>query len=75
MKRCLSKSQKIVRPLNNDLSKKVLFKGKIPSFLQQFQHDQIDFNFKNPNVLIYFLEVIKFYLDSKYQSFEVIDAV
>ena len=28
-----------------------------------FSHDQVDFNFKNPDVLLYFLKIIKFYID------------
>ena len=39
-----------------------------------FGHDQIDFDFKNPNVLIYFLEVIKFYLDQNIKALR-LDAV
>ena len=68
------KSQKIVRPRSTDLSKKVLFKGKNTFVWCTFGHDQIDFNFKNPNVLIYFLEVIKFYLDQNIKALR-LDAV
>ena len=70
----ISKSQKIVRPRSTDLSKKVLFKGKNTFVWCTFGHDQIDFNFKNPNVLIYFLEVIKFYLDQNIKALR-LDAV
>ena len=56
------------------MSKKVLFKGKNTFVWCTFGHDQIDFNFKNPNVLIYFLEVIKFYLDQNIKALR-LDAV
>ena len=46
---------KVVRPRSSELSKKVMIKGKTKYVWCTFSHDQIDFNFKNPKVLIYFL--------------------
>ena len=67
-------SSKIVRPRSSDLSKKVLINGKIKYVWCTFSHDQVDFNFKNPDVLIYFLEIIKFYLEKKSKALR-LDAV
>ena len=53
----------VVRPRSSDLSKKVEIMGKKKYVWCTFSHDQIDFNFKNPEVLFFFLEIIKFYLD------------
>ena len=53
----------VVRPRSSDLSKKVEILGKKKYVWCTFSHDQIDFNFKNPEVLFFFLEIIKFYLD------------
>ena len=63
MKKNFQNQKKIVRPRSSDLSKKVLVDGKICYVWCTFGHDQVDFDFRNPNVLIYFLEIIKFYLD------------
>ena len=54
---------KVVRPRSSDLSKKVKINGKNQFVWCTFSHDQVDFDFKNPKVLLYFLEVIKLYLD------------
>ena len=54
---------KVVRPRSSDLSKKVNINGKDYYVWCTFSHDQVDFNFKNPKVLLYFLEIIKLYLD------------
>ena len=67
-------SKKIVRPRSSDLSKKVLVDGKICYVWCTFGHDQVDFDFRNPNVLIYFLEIIKFYLDQDIKALR-LDAV
>ena len=68
------KSNKIVRPRSSDLSKKVLVDGKNTYVWCTFGHDQVDFDFRNPNVLLYFFEIIKFYLDQDITSFR-LDAV
>ena len=67
-------SKKIVRPRSSDLSKKVLINDKDNYVWCTFGHDQVDFNFKNPSVLIYFFEVIKFYLDQNIKALR-LDAV
>ena len=67
-------SKKIVRPRSSDLSKKVLINGKVNYVWCTFGHDQVDFNFKNPSVLIYFFEIIKFYLDQNIKALR-LDAV
>ena len=62
-KKNFSRFSKVVRPRSSELSKKVRVDGKNEFVWCTFSHDQVDFNFKNPKVLIYFLEVIKLYLD------------
>ena len=57
------KFSKIVRPRSSKLSKKVKVLGKTRFVWCTFSHDQVDFNFKNPDVLLYFLKIIKFYID------------
>ena len=69
-----NESLKIVRPRSSKLSKEVKINGKKKYVWCTFSHDQIDFNFKNPNVLVYFLEVIKFYLDKNVKALR-LDAV
>ena len=44
----------VVRPRSSDLSKKVEIMGKKKYVWCTFSHDQIDFNFKNPEVLFFF---------------------
>ena len=68
------KSNKIVRPRSSDLSKKVLVDGKNNYVWCTFGHDQVDFDFRNPNVLLYFFEIIKFYLDQDIKALR-LDAV
>ena len=68
------KSNKIVRPRSSDLSKKVLVDGKNTYVWCTFGHDQVDFDFRNPNVLLYFFEIIKFYLDQDVKALR-LDAV
>ena len=58
-----NKFSKVVRPRSSNLSKKVKINGKNKYVWCTFSHDQIDFNFKNPDVLIFFLKIIKFYID------------
>ncbi len=54
---------KVVRPRESKLSKEVKINGEKIYVWCTFSHDQVDFDFKNPNVLIYFVKLIKFYLD------------
>ena len=55
---------KVVRPRTSKLVKEIKTKMKKGYVWCTFSHDQVDFNFKNPKVLIYFLKIIKFYLDN-----------
>ena len=64
-------SEKIVRPRSSDISKEINLNGKTKYVWCTFSHDQVDFNFKNPDVLIYFIEIMKFYLNKKRKSIEV----
>ena len=50
------KYSKVVRPRSSQLSKKVKISGKNYYVWCTFGHDQVDFDFKNPKVLLYFLE-------------------
>ena len=67
-------SEKIVRPRSSDISKQINLNGKTKYVWCTFSHDQVDFNFKNPNVLIYFIEIMKFYLDKNVKALR-LDAV
>ncbi len=66
--------EKIVRPRSSDISKKINLNGKTKYVWCTFSHDQIDFNFKNPEVLIYLIEIMKFYLDKNVKALR-LDAV
>ena len=66
--------EKIVRPRSSDISKKINLNGKTKYVWCTFSHDQVDFNFKNPHVLIYFLEIMKLYLDKNVKALR-LDAV
>lgn len=65
---------KVVRPRESKLSKKVNISSKTKYVWCTFSHDQVDFNFKNPDVLLYFLKIIKFYLDKGIKALR-LDAV
>ena len=67
-------SEKIVRPRSSDISKKINLNGKNKYVWCTFSHDQVDFNFKNPEVLIYLIEIMKFYLDKNVKALR-LDAV
>tara|TARA_Y200000002_G_scaffold359528_1_gene343870 strand:+ start:861 stop:2591 length:1731 start_codon:yes stop_codon:yes gene_type:complete len=56
--------KKVIRPRSSKISKKIKIKNKDYFVWCTFSHDQIDFDFKNPKVLIYFLKIIKLYLDN-----------
>ena len=67
-------SEKIVRPRSSDISKEINLNGKTKYIWCTFSHDQVDFNFKNPDVLIYFIEIMKFYLEKNVKALR-LDAV
>ena len=55
---------KVVRPRTSNLLKEIKIEGKKGYVWCTFSHDQIDLNFKNPKVLIYFLKIVKFCIDN-----------
>ena len=55
---------KVVRPRTSKLSKSISVDGKKKFIWCTFSHDQVDFNFKNEKVLLFFLHIIKFYIDN-----------
>ena len=67
-------SVKIVRPRSSSLSKKIQLENNEAYVWCTFSHDQVDFDFKNLDVLIYFLGIIKFYLDQNIKALR-LDAV
>ena len=67
-------SVKIIRPRSSELSKKIQINGKYKYVWCTFSHDQVDLNFRNTEVLIFFLEIIKFYLDNNSKALR-LDAV
>ena len=56
-------TSKIVRPRSHDLLQIFKTKKSEKFVWCTFSRDQVDFNFKNKDVLIEFLKIIKFYLD------------
>ena len=57
-----------------DSVKKVQINGKSENIWCTFSHDQIDFDFKNPDVIREFTKIIKFYLDNGIRLFR-LDAI
>ena len=55
---------KVFRPRANDIKKPVKINGVDKNVWCTFGHDQIDFDFSNPEVLKEFVSIIKFYLDN-----------
>ncbi len=55
---------KIFRPRANDVRKLINIKGEDINVWCTFSHDQIDFDFRNSEVLKEFVSIIKFYLDN-----------
>ncbi len=55
---------KVVRPRTSKLSREITMDGRKGFVWCTFSHDQVDFNFKNPKVLILFFKIIKFYIDN-----------
>ena len=63
-----------VRPRTSPLLQTVETKNGKEHVWCTFSHDQVDFNFKNPEVLLEFIKIIRFYLDQGIQIFR-LDAV
>ncbi|WP_068545848.1 sugar phosphorylase [Thalassotalea crassostreae] len=53
----------VVRPRTHDLLKQVTTADGTKYVWCTFSHDQVDFDFRNPAVLIEFVSILKFYLD------------
>lgn len=64
----------VVRPRTNDLLCKVETSEGPKHVWCTFSHDQVDLNFANPEVLIEFVKIIRFYLDQGVRIFR-LDAV
>lgn len=64
----------VVRPRTSPLLKEVQTVDGPKQVWCTFSHDQIDLNFQNPDVLLEFLNIIKFYLDNGVKVFR-LDAV
>lgn len=65
---------KVTRPRTSPLLKEVKTAAGIEHVWCTFSHDQVDFDFTNPEVLIAFCEVIKLYLDKGATMFR-LDAI
>ena len=65
---------KVFRPRANDIKKPVKINGVDKNVWCTFGHDQIDFDFSNPEVLKEFVSIIKFYLDNGVKLFR-LDAI
>ena len=64
----------VVRPRSSDLFQEVEISNKKKYLWCTFSHDQIDLNFKNPDVLLFFIKLIYLYLDQGINVFR-LDAV
>lgn len=60
---------KVVRPRTNALLRPVQTAKGVQHVWCTFSHDQVDLNFKNPQVLIEFIKIIRFYLDNGVRIF------
>ncbi len=64
----------VVRPRTSDLLKNVETPKGTQHVWSTFSHDQVDFDFRNPNVLITFVDIIRLYLDQGTKIFR-LDAI
>ena len=64
----------VVRPRTNDLLAEVETATGVKFVWCTFSHDQVDLDFTNPNVLLEFVRIIRFYLDQGIRVFR-LDAV
>ena len=65
---------KVVRPRTSDLLREVETASGTKYVWCTFSHDQVDFDFRNPDVLLTFISIIRQYLDSGVRLFR-LDAV
>jgi sucrose phosphorylase len=66
--------EKVVRPRSSDLFQEVEINNQKEYLWCTFSHDQIDLNFKNPRVLLFFISLIYLYLKHGIKVFR-LDAV
>ncbi len=64
----------VVRPRTSSLLNPVETANGIQYVWCTFSHDQVDLNFKNPDVLVEFIQIIRFYLDNGVKVFR-LDAI
>lgn len=66
--------REVVRPRTNDLLRKVETKGGVKHVWCTFSHDQVDLDFRNPEVLKHFVDIVRLYLDNGVRIFR-LDAI
>ena len=66
--------EEVVRPRSSDLFQEVELSNQKKYLWCTFSHDQIDLNFKNPDVLLFFIKLIYIYLKHGIKVFR-LDAV
>ena len=54
--------EEVVRPRSSDLFQEIEISNQKKYLWCTFSHDQIDLNFKNPRVLLFFIKLIYLYL-------------
>ena len=64
----------VVRPRSSDLFREFEINKEIYYLWCTFSHDQVDFNFKNPEVLFFFIKLIHLYLKNGVRVFR-LDAI
>lgn len=64
----------VVRPRAHELLRKVETANGTKHVWCTFSHDQVDFDFSNPNVLLEFLRIMRFHIDRGVRTFR-LDAV
>ncbi|ALO45382.1 sugar phosphorylase [Pseudohongiella spirulinae] len=64
----------VIRPRTSELLRPTETPGGLQHVWCTFGHDQVDLNFRNPNVLLEFVRIIREYLDHKVKVFR-LDAV
>ena len=66
--------ESVVRPRSSDLFKEYAINDETFYLWCTFSHDQVDFNFKNPKVLFFFIKLIHLYLKNGIRVFR-LDAI
>ena len=67
-------TKNVIRPRSSDLFREIKINEETLKLWCTFSHDQIDLNFKNPKVLLFFLKLINFYLKNGIKVFR-LDAI